>query len=58
MYLKAKIVKKLVEFFGEDFRRIEHALSVLKHAERIAEDHSGWDYEVLIAANLLHDCAT
>jgi HD superfamily phosphodiesterase len=55
MYLKAKIVKKLVEFFGDDFRRIEHALSVLNHAERIAEGHSGWDYEVLIAACLLHD---
>jgi HD superfamily phosphodiesterase len=55
MYAKAIIVKKLLEFFDEDFRRIEHALSVLKHAERIAEGKSGWDYEVLIAASLLHD---
>ncbi len=39
-YVKAKIIKKLVEFCGEDFRRIEHALSVLKHAERIAGTHS------------------
>jgi HD superfamily phosphodiesterase len=54
-FLKAKIVKKLLEFFGEDFRRIEHALSALKHAEQIAEAYSGLDYDVLIASAILHD---
>jgi HD superfamily phosphodiesterase len=54
-YVKAKIIIKLVEFFGNDFRRIDHALAVLKHAERIAETLSGWDYEVLIASAILHD---
>ena len=54
-YAKAKTVVKLAGFFGEDYRRIEHALSVLKHAERIAEDRTDVDHEVLVAAALLHD---
>ena len=54
-FTKAKIAKQLIGFFGEDFRRIEHALSVLKHAERIAEDRMDVDHDVLIAVALLHD---
>jgi putative nucleotidyltransferase with HDIG domain len=54
-FTKAKIAKQLIGFFGDDFRRIEHALSVLKHAERIAEDRLDVDHDVLIAAALLHD---
>ena len=54
-YIKAKLVKKLVDFFGSDFRRIEHALSVLGHAEHIAEGRTDLDYEVLVAASLFHD---
>jgi HD superfamily phosphodiesterase len=55
MYIKARLVKKLSDFFGNDLRRIEHALSVLKHAETIAENRTDFDYEVLVAASLLHD---
>ena len=54
-YRKAEIVKQLVDFFGDDLRRIEHAFSVLKHAEAIAERKTGWDYEILVASALLHD---
>lgn len=54
-HIKAKIVARLVEFFGDDFRRIEHALSVLKRAEEIGEGRPGWDYDVLIGSALLHD---
>jgi HD superfamily phosphodiesterase len=54
-YIKARVVKLLVDFFGTDFRRISHALSVLEQAERIAGEKSGWDEEVLIASALLHD---
>jgi HD superfamily phosphodiesterase len=54
-YCKARIVEALITYFETDYRRIEHALSVLKHTERIAELRSGWDYEVLVAAALLHD---
>lgn len=45
----------LVDFFGNDFRRITHALEVMKHAEGIMENMEGCDYEVLIACALLHD---
>jgi len=53
--IKGKITKLLVDFFGNDFRRITHALEVMKHAERIGESKEGCDYEVLIASALLHD---
>jgi HD superfamily phosphodiesterase len=54
-YCKARIVEALIHYFETDYRRIDHALSVLKHAERIAESKTGWDYSVLIASALLHD---
>jgi len=54
-YCKGKVAKLLVDYFEEDFRRITHALEVLRHAENIMEDTGGCDYEVLIAAALLHD---
>lgn len=54
-YCKGKITKLLVDFFEDDFRRITHALEVMKHAERIAESRQDYDYAVLIAAALLHD---
>jgi HD superfamily phosphodiesterase len=54
-YCKGKITKLLVDFFGTDFRRISHALDVLKHAERIMETTEGCDYEILVASALLHD---
>jgi len=54
-YIKGRITKLLVDYFEDDFRRITHALDVMKHAERIMENIEGYDYEVLIAAALLHD---
>lgn len=54
-HVKGKITKLLVDHFGNDFRRITHALEVMKHAEKIMENREGCDYEVLIAAALLHD---
>lgn len=54
-HVKGKITKLLVDHFGNDFRRITHALEVMKHAEKIMENRGGCDYEVLIAAALLHD---
>jgi len=54
-YAKGKIAKVLVEYFDQDFRRITHALEVLKYAEKIAEDEQGYDYDILIASALLHD---
>ena len=54
-YFKGRVVKLLVDYFGEDFRRITHALEVLNYAERIAEVKPGSDPQVLVACALLHD---
>jgi HD superfamily phosphodiesterase len=54
-YCKGKLAKLLIDHFGNDFRRITHALEVLKHAEKIMEGTEGCDYEVLVACALLHD---
>lgn len=54
-YVKGKITKLLVDYFGYDFRRITHALEVMKHAEIIMEHTTGCDYEIMIASALLHD---
>jgi HD superfamily phosphodiesterase len=54
-YCKGKVTKLLVDYFGNDFRRISHALEVLKHAEKTMENTECCDYEVLIASALLHD---
>lgn len=54
-YLKGRITKLLVDYFGNDFRRITHALNVMKYAESIMENHADCDSEVLLASALLHD---
>ena len=48
-------MRVLVEYFGADDRRIEHALRVLHHAERIMDNHPGCDRYIVIASALLHD---
>lgn len=57
-YCKGRVAKLLIDYFGNDFRRITHALEVLRYAEAIAEneEYAGvCDYEVLVASALLHD---
>jgi len=54
-YLRAQLVRLLSQYFGPDDRRIEHALRVLYHAERISDGCPGCDADVVIAAALLHD---
>ena len=54
-YCKGKITKLLVDYFGNDFRRISHALEVLKYAEIIMENTPGCDNDIVIASALLHD---
>jgi putative nucleotidyltransferase with HDIG domain len=54
-YPRARVVRVLVEYFGEDSRRIEHALRVLHHADRIAEARPECDMDIVVAAALLHD---
>ncbi len=52
---RSKIARALIEYFGQDDRRIEHALKVLFHAERIYLDNPAGDPEIIIAVALLHD---
>jgi HD superfamily phosphodiesterase len=54
-YFKGRIVKLLVDYFEDDFRRITHAMEVLKYAEKIMENEENCDYEILVASALLHD---
>jgi hypothetical protein len=54
-YLKGRLIKLLTDFFEEDYRRIEHAVEVLHHAENIMAQTSGYDRDVVVAAALLHD---
>jgi hypothetical protein len=52
--LRARLTAAMVEQFGDDGKRINHALAVLSHAEAIA-DAEGGDALVVTAAALLHD---
>lgn len=54
-YCKGKITKLLVDHFGGDYRRITHALNVMKHAEKLSENSKECDNDIVIAAALLHD---
>lgn len=54
-YFKGKVVKLLVNYFDVDYRRINHALEVLKHSERIMEEKAAYDPEILVASALLHN---
>lgn len=54
-YLRARITRALLQFFGNDDRRIEHALRVLHHADRLADQYPGCDSDIVIACALLHD---
>ena len=52
---KGKITKLLVDYFRDDLRRTNHALEVLKQAERLMGETQGCDPDIVIAAALLHD---
>ncbi len=54
-YLRAQIVRVLIEYFGADDRRIEHAMRVLHHADNIMATSPSCDPEIVIASALLHD---
>ena len=53
--LRAKTVKLLISHFGNDDRRIEHAMRVLYHAENIAANYENYDIDIVITSTLLHD---
>ena len=54
-YCKGRITKLLVDYFENYFRRITHALEVLKYSEKFMDNTDGYDYEIVVASALLHD---
>ena len=52
--LEQQLIRAMKEIFGQDEKRIEHALAVLGWARQILEKEPG-DPEVVIAAAILHD---
>jgi hypothetical protein len=52
--LRDRLLSAMKAEFGDDTRRISHALSVLSHAEAIGAVEGG-DREVIVAAAILHD---
>lgn len=55
VYFKGRVTKLLVDYFENDFRRITHALEVLKYSEILMENAENCDNEILVASALLHD---
>lgn len=54
-YCKGRITKLLVDFFKNDYKRINHALEVLRVSENIKSKYKDYDNELVIACALLHD---
>lgn len=52
--LKIKLITKMKEVFGDDFKRVKHALKVLQYAEQILGAEKA-DSIVVISAAVLHD---
>ena len=53
--LKGQLIKTLTDFFEDDYRRITHAIEVLKYAEQTMGDYPEADEEIVIASAVLHD---
>ncbi|OCL26361.1 hypothetical protein U472_10160 [Orenia metallireducens] len=54
---KEELIKEMKNYFGDDQRRIEHALQVTNYAERLIKLYQGDDInpEVIIYSAILHD---
>ena len=54
-YPRAQILKLMMNYFGDDYKRIEHSLRVLYHSENIMTEYDSYDLEIVIASAILHD---
>lgn len=54
-YLRAHLSRVLIAYFDTDNRRIEHALRVLHHCDRLMADYPSCDVDIVVASALLHD---
>ena len=52
--LKDRLISEMKQYFGDDERRISHALRVTGFAQEILQEEDG-DEDVVIAAAILHD---
>ncbi|MFC1924077.1 HD domain-containing protein [Chloroflexota bacterium] len=52
--IKEQLMNAMTAYFGQDTKRIDHALNVTNYAERLLEQEGG-DYQIVIAAAVLHD---
>ena len=52
---RARLIRALIGFFGDDDQRIEHALRVLYHSEQIMSSYDDYDLDIVLATALLHD---
>ena len=50
-----QLITAMKEVFGDDARRINHALAVLNHARQIMKEEQNVDSGVVVAAAVLHD---
>jgi len=53
--IKGQIAKLVADYFEKDYRRITHALEVMKYSEMVMSHFDAYDYEIVIASALLHD---
>jgi HD superfamily phosphodiesterase len=53
--IKARLIERMKGYFGDDERRIRHALRVTEYAERILEHEKEAEGKIVIAAAILHD---
>ena len=53
-YMRDRLIYEMKKVFGEDQKRIDHALAVLNYAEKIQADEGG-DPLIVRAAAILHD---
>ncbi|MHB9030848.1 MAG: HD domain-containing protein [Candidatus Latescibacterota bacterium] len=48
------VIEEVKNVFGDDWKRIDHALSVFKYAQELLQGEEG-DAEIVLVAALLHD---
>ncbi len=52
---KEKVLSEMINYFGDDIKRIAHAMKVTHFAERILQEEKTADKRVVIISAILHD---
>ncbi len=56
--IKERLLSEMMNYFGSDLKRIEHARKVLLYAEEILKDYPQANREVVVISAILHDVGT